>query len=212
MYQKRRHSVSLATAIAILCVLLNGAIGGRAFADTAGSAKDLYTAGRVSYNLGHYDEALKQFEAAYRIKQDPAFLFNIAQCMRNLNRFEDASRTYKSFVRETPGIDDATRAKVQKLIAEMDAAEENRKKQAAIVAPPTTTETPVVATTQPATTAPSGAAVLVATAPERPSKTPVYKKWWLWTIVGVVAVGAGVGIGLGVTHSNSGNNLPGVTF
>jgi hypothetical protein len=31
-----------------------------------------------------------------------------------------------------------------------------------------------------------------------PSSKPVYKKWWLWTIVGGVAVATGVGVGLGV--------------
>ena len=40
----------------------------------------------------------------------------------------------------------------------------------------------------------------VATAPE--AKTPIYKKWWLWTIVGVVVVGAGVGAGVGVALSS----------
>jgi hypothetical protein len=35
-----------------------------------------------------------------------------------------------------------------------------------------------------------------------PPRQPVYKKWWLWTIVvGVVAVGVGVGLGVGLTSS-----------
>jgi len=40
-------------------------------------------------------------------------------------------------------------------------------------------------------------------------ETPIYKKWWLWTIVGVAVVGAGVGVGLGLHFSNSGgeNNV-----
>jgi hypothetical protein len=42
---------------------------------------------------------------------------------------------------------------------------------------------------------------------------PVYKKWWLWTIVGVAVAGAGVGIGLGVSHaSSSSTNIPAVQF
>jgi len=48
-----------------------------------------------------------------------------------------------------------------------------------------------------------------ATAP--PKKTPVYKKWWLWTIVGAVAVGAGVGLGVGLTTQTN-RTYPGVTF
>jgi hypothetical protein len=41
------------------------------------------------------------------------------------------------------------------------------------------------------------------TAPER---TPVYKKWWLWTAVGVAVV-AGVAIGVGVGLS-AGTHAP----
>jgi hypothetical protein len=40
-----------------------------------------------------------------------------------------------------------------------------------------------------------------------PPKTPIYKRWWLWTAVGVgvaaVGVGLGVGLGLGLSHAPS---------
>jgi hypothetical protein len=47
----------------------------------------------------------------------------------------------------------------------------------------------------------------VATTAEHPREQtrvdkPVYKKWWLWTIVGGVAVGAALGVGLGLGLSN----------
>ena len=32
---------------------------------------------------------------------------------------------------------------------------------------------------------------------------PVYKRWWLWTIVGVVVAGAAVGVGVGVGTQKS---------
>jgi hypothetical protein len=37
----------------------------------------------------------------------------------------------------------------------------------------------------------------------------VYKKWWLWTIVGgaVVAVGLGVGLGVGLSSSAPSSRL-----
>jgi len=38
---------------------------------------------------------------------------------------------------------------------------------------------------------------------EGPAIRPWYKKWWVWTIVGVALVGAGVGTYLGVSHSHS---------
>jgi hypothetical protein len=42
-------------------------------------------------------------------------------------------------------------------------------------------------------------------------KTPVYKKWWLWTIVGVVVVGVAVGAGVGATAGGS-NSPPAIRF
>ncbi len=36
--------------------------------------------------------------------------------------------------------------------------------------------------------------------PNSTAQTPVYKKWWLWTIVGVVVAGGAVGLGVGLTQ------------
>jgi tetratricopeptide (TPR) repeat protein len=40
--------------------------------------------------------------------------------------------------------------------------------------------------------------------PKKPPEKPVYKKWWFWTGLGVVAAGAGVGI----YAASSGSNPP----
>jgi hypothetical protein len=54
-----------------------------------------------------------------------------------------------------------------------------------------------------ATSVAPGAADLSATAAGPPKKTPVYKKWWLWTIVGVAVVGVTVGLAVGLSGGNS---------
>ena len=54
----------------------------------------------------------------------------------------------------------------------------------------------------PRSSAPTAATQPVRAAPEVEESEPLYKKWWLWTAVGVVAAGAGV---LAVT---SGGNAP----
>jgi tetratricopeptide repeat protein len=168
-----------------------------------GSAKELYTSGRTSYNLGHYEEALRDFEAAYRSKQDAAFLFNIAQCQRNLRRYEDAERSYRAYLRETKNVPPTTREQVQKLIAEMEhSVQEERSKQ-----PPTGTEppTPYVSPNPVVPTPASGAAgsdsassQLVKPVPQRPEKTPLYKQPLFWGLVAGAAVVIGVGVGVGV--------------
>jgi hypothetical protein len=45
-----------------------------------------------------------------------------------------------------------------------------------------------------------------------PLKEPVYKKWWLWSIVGIAAVGVAVGVGLGVALSSTDNSYMRVRF
>jgi tetratricopeptide (TPR) repeat protein len=40
--------------------------------------------------------------------------------------------------------------------------------------------------------------VVIEAAAPLPPKRPIYKKWWLWTTLGVVAVGVGLGVGLGL--------------
>lgn len=208
MHRTRHTLISLIATCAFTFVILVGPDAQNAHADAPPqSAKDLYTNGRISYNLGHYDDALKQFEAAYRVKQDPAFLFNIAQCMRNLDRYEDAARTYRAFLRETPGIDSSNRDQVQKLIVEMDnkAAGQNRRRdQDAAV--PSPTEVPPAHAASTAEVAPPPA-VDVATAPAH-HDTPVYKKWWLWTGVGVVVAGAAIGLGIGLTQKGPSASSP----
>ena len=112
-------------------------LGGSAFAD-AEAAKAAYAKGASQYNLQNYSEALGFFKRAYEEKADPAFLFNIAQCYRLLNRYEEASRSYHAYLRETPSLPPATLEQVQKLVAMMDkAVEEQRAKQ-----PPTGMQPP----------------------------------------------------------------------
>ena len=42
---------------------------------------------------------------------------------------------------------------------------------------------------------------------EQGGGTPVYKKWWFWTAVGVVVVGSATAVGVAVASSNSGYNV-----
>jgi hypothetical protein len=55
------------------------------------------------------------------------------------------------------------------------------------------------------TYAPAGRADLTHPAPVR---TPLYKRWWLWTTVGVVVAGAGVGLYFGLTANRFSPTLP----
>ena len=70
--------------------------------DNKAAAKEHYTRGTSFYDLGHYDEAIKEFEAAYELKNDPAFLYNLAQSYRMAGKHDQALHFYKTYLRYVP--------------------------------------------------------------------------------------------------------------
>ena len=159
-----------------------------ALAEDKEQARAFFRTATQHYDLSEFAEALHDFKEAYRNFEDPSFLFNIAQCHRNLGQKEPAVRFFKVYLSKVP--DAPNKAEVRDLIAKLELAlADERKTQTA--PPQGTLETKLPE--------PSPAPVAVVAPSPAPIKAdkPVYKKWWLWTAVGVV-VAAGVGIGLGV--------------
>jgi tetratricopeptide (TPR) repeat protein len=66
------------------------------------AAKEHYQRGTSLYDLGHYPEAIKEFEAAYELKNDPAFLYNLAQSYRQAGDAEQALHFYRTYLRYVP--------------------------------------------------------------------------------------------------------------
>jgi tetratricopeptide (TPR) repeat protein len=65
-------------------------------------AKRLFEEASIQYKTGEYELALEGFKGAYLISQEPAILFNIGQCQRQLNQFDEAIKAYKTFIRDAP--------------------------------------------------------------------------------------------------------------
>jgi tetratricopeptide (TPR) repeat protein len=149
--------------------------------DARAEARRLFESGTGHYNLGELKEALADFQGAYRLVHEPTLLFNIGQCYRRMDQPRQAADMFRAYRREQP--DAANRAEVDRLIREMDER-----------APPL--PGPVVPIEDTTTTT-------LTKAPPPPGRTPVYRRWWLWTAVGAVVV-TGVAIGLGVGLSQSG--------
>ena len=185
--------------IALTCVVLSQP----AFADEARvleQAKKLYTDGMKHYNLADYAPALDEFKRAYFAKPDAAFLFNIAQCQRQLGDYEAAAKSYRAFVRESKDLAATTREEVQRLIGEMDKAIN----EACAKKPPTgtrpTSEIAPVPTPTPEPPVPQPAPPPVvppsATRDVEARPTPWFKNAIGWSLVGagVAALGAGGGL------------------
>jgi tetratricopeptide (TPR) repeat protein len=194
------------SVVAVALLVLGGATVARA--QDVNVAKEHFRKGTAFFDMGNYAAAAQEYSLAFEAKDDPALLFNIAQAHRLAGNNVEALRAYKGFLRRVPQT--SARAEVEARIRDLQELVDRQ--HAAQQSPPTgvMTETkPPPAGTAPApatTTAPAAlpaAATPVATTTtaSETRRTPVYKKWWLWTAVagGVVAVGLGVGLGLGLS-------------
>jgi len=135
--------VRLGWALAILSL----AIAGPAWADDPKQeAKARYTTGQSHYNLNEFPEALQDFKEAYRLFPDPVFLFNVAQCERQLGNLDEAIKFYRSYLRNKPKA--PNRQEVERRIDEMQAAIDAKKvasgKPSLALVPPTAGDEPHV--------------------------------------------------------------------
>jgi tetratricopeptide (TPR) repeat protein len=90
----------------------------RADDGAAASAREHYQKGTSFYDLGRYADAIKEFEAAYEIKNDPALLYNLAQSNRLAGNSEQALHFYRTYLRYVPKA--ANRAEIEERIKQLD--------------------------------------------------------------------------------------------
>ena len=88
-----------AVVIAALLLITGGA---SAQDSRVGEARKQYDEGTRLYDLGRFDEAIAKYEEAYRLHDDPAILYNIAQAHRLAGHNERAIFFYRSYLRRTP--------------------------------------------------------------------------------------------------------------
>ncbi len=164
-------------------------------------AKSHFALAQKLYNLSKYGEALKEFEAAYMAKSDQAFLFNVAQCQRQLGDYEAAEKSYRAYLREARDASQAQREGVQKLLADMEKAVRERRSHA----PPTGLASPEGPPEEP-----HPSPVVVAQV-EKPApvatvsdERPIYKRWWLWTAIGGAVVVAAVVVAVVLATASGG--------
>jgi tetratricopeptide (TPR) repeat protein len=99
---------------------------GPARADEMAEAKEHFKKGQTHYALGEFNEAVAEFRDAYRLRDEPAILFNIAQAMRQLGQFKQAHFYYSQYLARRP--EATNRADVEQFMVQMrrkaDAEEE----------------------------------------------------------------------------------------
>jgi hypothetical protein len=178
----------------VVGVFLLACLGaGAARAQTAkDQARAQWEQGSVEYTLGHYAEAARRYEQAYRFVQDPALLFNLAQADRMAGQIDQAILAYRSYLRASPpGAADRELAK--KWVAQLEASRGPAGTRALALGAPT----PPM---------PNTPGTLIGVEPSSPAAAPAAApaghRWWLWGLVGVAVVG-GVTAILVATHGDA---------
>lgn len=200
------------SGVAALVLLLACAT---ARADRASEAREHYQSATAHFAVGEFADAATEYQEAFKLKPDPALLYNAAQSYRLANNPEKALILYKNYVQLYPNEANAdeVRRQIDKVKEAIAAAERAK------TSPPTGTNEPkqlpssTAPESTPATTQSEAIAATTNTEAAAPQKreTPIYKKWWLWTIVGVVVAGGVVTTAVLVTRSNSSwSNAPDV--
>ena len=85
-----------------MCGTLAFAAPGLAQAQGDEEARALFGEASEAYQMGRFDEALSKYEAAYKLKKLPGFLFNMAQCHYNLGNHDRAVFLYESYLDSDP--------------------------------------------------------------------------------------------------------------
>jgi hypothetical protein len=164
------------------------------------AAKAHYEAANKYYDLHEYEDAVKEYKAAYFAKPDPAFLFNIGQCYRKLGKADQAIDFFREYLKKASP-DDPNRANAEARVRELELGSASEA-DASLKAPPPPTQAVLSPVAQPAPSAqaaqpyagpppaahPMAGADLTSTEPPSPRQTPFYRRWWFWTGVGAAVV------------------------
>jgi tetratricopeptide repeat protein len=175
------------------------------FADDAAEAKLHYQRGLAAYGLNDYATAASEYEAAFKLKPDPALLYNAAQAHRLAGNKPRALALYQNYLTLFGG-DAPNRETVERRILELkQAIEVERSKQPPPAAPaesppPKPAEQPAAAGSSQPT-----AASLTTSPPEPRRQRPK----WVWGVVaaaGVVVVAGAITLGVVLgSHTNDPN-------
>lgn len=179
----RRSPIAL--VLAVIGLVLALAAPARADDAATKAARKHFGKGEKLFQLGKFDEALVEYEAAYEQKPLPGFLYNIAQCHRNLGNYKQAIFGYRSYLRQVP--DAANREAVEALIDELDEKQRDLDAEAERERRERERERDV-----------RGPAP-----PSEPHRRPLYKRTWFWGGVAAVAV-----VAAGALVLTSGGDAP----
>ncbi len=160
-----RKKVHFSALLATLVLVFAGSARGDDSATE--QAKQHYETGSKQYDLGHWDDAIREYETAYELRPDPNFLYNLAQAYRRKGDAKRALDLYRNYLVKTPKT--PLRAEIEERIKTLQKQidEANSAKPA-----PEPAATPIVPPPSPPMDATPAAAPAPASPPAGPELTP----------------------------------------
>jgi tetratricopeptide (TPR) repeat protein len=122
--------------------------------------------GHRLYQLGRYREAIAEYRRAYELRADPLFLFQIAESYRQLGASEQALFYYDRYL--AGALEGPNRDAAEERVSELESLR-----------------------ARPAAATPGLVAAPENGADARKPPTPLWHRWWVWTVLGA-ALAAGV--------------------
>jgi tetratricopeptide (TPR) repeat protein len=183
---------SLIMALVLACC--GGAVAGETPADIA-RARQHFEAGRALYNLGNYQDAIREFSAGYQLVPRPQFLLNLGQAYRRQGDLPHARDMFRKFLAAAPPNDpDRNQARVI-----LDEIEDTMIEQQPLPSRPARPPLPERGLADPYANVPSSAPLnLTAPAPDMtPRRSFMSRHWWIIP----VSIAAFVGLGVGVYYA-----------
>lgn len=172
---------------------------------SAEDPKKLFEQAEAHYRIQEYATALELYKKAYLLSLQPGLLFNIGQCQRQLKMYEEAIRSYKSYLNESP--QSPIKDRVLELIKETEALLTSTKEPSSQpasqpISKPTSqpTTTPTSAPTSNQSGVVIGASTQAAQLAPAPQKASLSLSPFLY---GTAALSGALGLGAGALYLSS---------
>lgn len=188
------------------------ALTGSAVAQTGSAgdeeARHHFEAGQALVQVESFASARFEFRRGFELSQRPLFLFNMAECSRHLELFDDARREYSEYLRREP--ESAFSSIASERLAELGPGDTSTPSfiNAGEVGHTTHVDDAELSTGIGGTQGTDrGEAHDTDMSGAQESTSKWYKHWAFWTVLGVVVVGGAIAIGVAA----SGDSVPACT-
>jgi len=152
----------------------------------------LFNTARQESAKGNLSEALRLYKSAYSARADPALLFSIARVLHKQGLVDEAVTYYQNFI-DSPLKDSTQKERAKEYLAQLRPLLVPQRNPNQVSLNPSSHVVqidPFKMDAQPA------------------KKTPLYKRWWFWTLIGATAAGVAVAIGVSAAQDKPISGLP----